>query len=190
MSVSRAADLFYTFKFIRTLTKKWVDMEAHALGIIDENGKVLRKAKTLKTPEEKAAYTTFHRLVFNLKRILEKLPFGKTAFASYAAALFLIKEETEMDEAQLQDMMDSLFDQLEVDKPDLQESVSADITPGVHRLKDAVLIPATFEDAPAGAKVTIAANAEPVGSVMNVPVYEATLGKSSTTIYVTKENLK
>ena len=66
MSVSRAADLFYTFKFLRTITKKWVDMEAHALGIIDENGKVLRKAKTLKTPEEKAAYTTFHRLVFNL----------------------------------------------------------------------------------------------------------------------------
>src|SRR5210317_1223900 len=96
--VSRAADTYYTYRLVRTLATDWKDQEAYELGIIDENGKVLRKSNTLKTTEEKSAYTLFHRLSFNLKRILEALPFGKTKLASFAAALFLIKEETGLSE--------------------------------------------------------------------------------------------
>ncbi len=33
-----------------------------------------------------------HRLVWKLKRLMEKVPFGKSRLASYAAALWLIKE--------------------------------------------------------------------------------------------------
>ena len=41
-------------------------------------------------------------MILKLKRILEKVPFGKTRLASYAAALYLIKEDwQEMSEGQI-----------------------------------------------------------------------------------------
>jgi hypothetical protein len=46
----------------------------------------------LKTDEERNAYTYLHRLVFNLKRILIRLPGGDNKLKNIVAALFLIKE--------------------------------------------------------------------------------------------------
>ena len=36
--VSRAADLYYTYRFIKVLTTPWKETEAYELGLIDENG--------------------------------------------------------------------------------------------------------------------------------------------------------
>ena len=102
--VSRAADLYYTYRFIKVLTTPWEDTEAYELGLIDDNGKSLRKAKT---SDEKDAYTIFFRLAFNFKRILEKLPFGKSRISSYAAALFLLREETGMSEDEIKDIFEA-----------------------------------------------------------------------------------
>ena len=60
--------------------------------MIADNGKIIKKKRTLKTAEEKESYTIMHRLVWKLKRLMEKVPFGKSRLASYAAALWLIKE--------------------------------------------------------------------------------------------------
>ena len=98
MGLSRAADMYYTFRFLKTLVTEWKDTDAYAEGIIDGKGKNLIKMKDLTTINQKDAYTTFHRLVFNIKRILEKVPLGRSKLASYAAALFLLKEETDMTE--------------------------------------------------------------------------------------------
>jgi hypothetical protein len=65
---------------------------AYRLGIIDEKGKILRKMAELRTDEERNAYTYLHRLVFNLKRILNKLPGGESKLKNIVAAFFLIKE--------------------------------------------------------------------------------------------------
>ena len=65
--VSRTADLYYTFKFLKLLVTPWKDTDAYKLGIVDENGKVLRRAATLTSDRDKSAYTYFHRLVFNIK---------------------------------------------------------------------------------------------------------------------------
>jgi hypothetical protein len=62
------------------------------LGIIDEKGKLLRKMADLRTDEERNGYTYLHRLVFNLKRILIKLPGGDSKLKNIVAAFFLIKE--------------------------------------------------------------------------------------------------
>lgn len=88
-----AIDAFVAYKFIKLLTTPWMETEAYALGIIDENGKVLRKRRELKTSEEKRAYTVFHTLVWNVKRLIEKVPGGKTKIGSFAAALYLLKEQ-------------------------------------------------------------------------------------------------
>ncbi len=88
-----AANLFFIYRFLRILTTAWEDSDAFKLGIIDENGKILKKKNKLKGKEEKEAYTMMHRFVWKMKRLMEKIPFGKSRLASYAAALWLIKEE-------------------------------------------------------------------------------------------------
>lgn len=91
-----AVDAFIAYKFIKVITTPWKETEAYKLGIIDENGKILKKRKELKLSTEKNAYTVFHTLCWNVKKLLEKLPGGKTRIASFAAALYLLKENTEV----------------------------------------------------------------------------------------------
>ena len=69
--LSRAADLFYAFRFLKLLVTKWENVPAFKLGLIDKDGKRL-KDKKVETPGEKSAYTVFHRLVFNVKRICRR----------------------------------------------------------------------------------------------------------------------
>jgi len=86
-------DTYITFKIISTLVKDWDEQDAYKLGIIDDEGKVLKKAKDLETSKEKAAYTILTRFIFNLKRLLNKIPGGKSKFGSYAAAAILLLRE-------------------------------------------------------------------------------------------------
>lgn len=90
--VSNAFDTFITYKFLRALTQSWTDFPAYKLGIIDASGKVLRRSSTFVSQEEIDAASYFYRLVWNLKRLLEKLPGGKSKLVSYTAAAWLIKE--------------------------------------------------------------------------------------------------
>ena len=69
--MSRAIDLLITYRVIKMLVTPFEKTEAYKLGIIDKNGKVLRKNKTLTVAKEKDSYTILHRFVFNLKRILK-----------------------------------------------------------------------------------------------------------------------
>ena len=91
-----AVDAFIAYKFIKLMTTPWKETEAYKLGIIDEKGNVLKKRKELKLSSEKNAYTVFHTLCWNVKRLLEKLPGGKTRLSSFAASLYLLKENTEV----------------------------------------------------------------------------------------------
>lgn len=74
------------------LVTSFEDTTAYKLGIIDKTGKNLKKASSLKTSEEKDAYSYLHRLVFNMKKIINKLPGGESKLKSLIAALFLVKE--------------------------------------------------------------------------------------------------
>ena len=109
-----AVDLFITYKFIRLLTTKWNKTDAYKEGVIDAKGKLLVKSAQ-RTPAQDKAYTVFDKLVFNLKRILEKVPFGKSQIASYAAALFLLKEETNMAEEDILKVLEDLGHNTSID---------------------------------------------------------------------------
>lgn len=90
--MSRIVDNLIAYRILSMLVKPFDETDAYKLGIIDAKGKILRKNSELKTDEERNAYTYLHRLVFNLKRILIKLPGGDTKLKNIVAALFLIKE--------------------------------------------------------------------------------------------------
>ena len=89
---SRFVDNLIAFRVLYMLVTPFIDTEAYKLGIIDANGKNLRKSSTLTTSEEKDAYNYLTRLVFNMKKILNKLPGGDSKLKNLVAALFLVKE--------------------------------------------------------------------------------------------------
>jgi len=85
-------DLFLVYQFVRRLATPFKEWEAYKLGIIDENGKVLKKRKDLRLVKERDAFGVFDVMVLNIKKLLAKIPGGSSRFASYAAALYLIRE--------------------------------------------------------------------------------------------------
>ena len=91
--VKQGSDLYFLYTFLKRLTTPFEETKAFKLGIIDKDGKVLRKRSTLKTSEEKNSYTIMDTMIFNIKKIMAKVPFGKTKLFSYAASLFLLKEQ-------------------------------------------------------------------------------------------------
>ena len=91
---SRGADLYFVFRFLRLLTMDYKKTDAYKYKIIDAKGKPLRKSNELETTDEKASYTMLHRMVFKIRRLIEKVPIvGKSILLNYAAALFLLKEQ-------------------------------------------------------------------------------------------------
>jgi hypothetical protein len=86
-------DLFLVFSFIRKLVSPFEKWEAYKLGIIDENGNILIRRKDFTLNAQKAAFGIFDQMILNLKKLLGKLPGGQTKLASYAAALWLIREQ-------------------------------------------------------------------------------------------------
>jgi hypothetical protein len=85
--------IYVVYQILKKLTTPFNKTDAYRLKIIDAQGNILRKRHTLRTTDEQNASTMLDTLVWKLKRLLEKLPFGKTKLASYAAALWLIKEQ-------------------------------------------------------------------------------------------------
>jgi len=107
-----SVDLFLTYHFLKRLATPFENWDAYKLKIIDADGNILKKSKTLTTPEEINAWGYFDRLVANLKKLLAKVPGGKSKIASYAAALLLIKENKsprDIDDEELAVLVETLL---------------------------------------------------------------------------------
>jgi hypothetical protein len=86
-------DLFLVFNFIKRLVTPFTKWEAYKEGIIDEKGDILIKRKDFVKNSQKSAFGIFDQMILNLKKLLGKLPGGQTKLASYASALWLIREQ-------------------------------------------------------------------------------------------------
>lgn len=93
--MSRTVDNLIALRILSMLVTPFNKSEAFKLGIINASGKVLKQTKELVTDKEKDSYDYLHRLVFNLKRLLNKLPGGDTYTKNLVAAYFLIRESYE-----------------------------------------------------------------------------------------------
>lgn len=89
---SRIVDNLIAYRVLYMLVTPFTETQAYKLGIIDAEGKTLRKSSTLQTSEEKDAYNYLNRLVFNLKKIINRLPGGESKIKNLIAALWLVKE--------------------------------------------------------------------------------------------------
>jgi len=192
--LQRAVDVYYTFRFLRQLVTPWNETKAFKLGLVDEDGKVLRKPRT---PEEKDAYTLFFRLVYNIKRLLNKVPLGKTKLASYVAALWLIKENTKMSEEAVFEGFKAYLDQngVELDNT-LSESKAwmtkgENLLPGKYKLAEHVVSPITGDVvAFKGSMILVnEASCVPQAQFAGTNIYSVYHTSTKQKIYITVEDI-
>ena len=94
MASTSAVDLFVVYQFIKRLATPFNKWKAFQQGVINKDGNIIVPPKE-RDNRQKESFKIFDVMILKLKRILEKIPFGKSRLASYAAALYLVKEDWE-----------------------------------------------------------------------------------------------
>lgn len=189
--IKSAGDIFYTLRFLRLLTTAWEDTEAYKAGIIDKDGKRLRSFNTNSLEDRDAYrsyYTPFIRLVFNVKRLLNKVPGGKSKIASYAAALYLLKDKYSIRESTIQKALElNGIDSLDFISEQSGWFVLEDrrLTPGVYKVMNEKVLNDTLEEmVNPRDKIRVDDDCYPVGNVFGINIYEATHIRTNKKIYI------
>ena len=192
--MGRAVDLFVVYRFLKLLVTPWKKQDAYKLGIIDKDGKALKKSRDLGLESERSAFTLLHRLVFNLKRIMMKIPGVRTQLGTYATALFLLKEhynlayipEGEINKFLMENKLIS-FDN------NISEEVIGfgNMLPmGEYKLKDQVTADDDEIDAQPGDIVSALEDIPPSDTILGVDVFPVIHKRSNKIIYVSLEDIK
>ena len=192
--MGRAIDLLITYRVIKMLVTPFEKTDAYKYGIIDKNGKVLRKNKTLTVAKEKDSYTILHRFVFNLKRLINLIPGGKSKLGTYAAALgLLLKEEKEINAVELEKVLYKHLRENDLIKLDdyLREDVEFDFLP-----KGRFIIIDDLEDlngdktANVGDVVYTTENQKPFDNYFGVNLYHVINEDTQKQIIVSEDNVE
>ena len=172
-----AADLVYTIRFLKLLVTKFEDTGAYKAGIIDIDGNKIKNF-SMDTMDNRDAYrshyTAFHRLVFNLKKLMAKAPGGSSVVARYGAALALIKEHGELSDTNLQkiheetgiDIMDVLLENSQWYVLD-----NGNLGPGLYRMRNDSMTDQHYEVVRKDDKIRVVEN-NLCHDILGIPVYE------------------
>ena len=189
-----AADFVYTIRFLKLLTTPFEKMGAYEIGLIDKDGNVDKKKKEeLKLTMDgrmdlSTHWTSFTRLVVNIKKLMAKAPGGKSVVARYGAALFLIKESGNLNNKQIQKIHNETgIDILDVLAEDTQWFMLNDkqLSPGVYRMKHDSMS-CIYEETYKDDQIRILEEeSKPVGEVLGLDVYSAIHLPTNKRMYVT-----
>jgi len=192
--MSRAIDLFVTYRFLKLLVTPWKKQEAYKQGIIDDKGKALKKARDLATEAERESFTLLHRLVFNCKRIMGKIPFVRSQLGTYATALFLLKEHYKIENLPEGEINKFLMENklVSFDNNISEEVIGfGNMLPmGEYKLKDQVTADDDEIDAQPGDIVSALEDTSPSDRILGVDVFPVIHQKSNKIIYVSLEDIK
>jgi hypothetical protein len=189
--LTKAADTVYTLRFLRLLTTPWEETNAYKQGLIDDKGNKLKKPFTEK---EKSVYNYFHRLVFNIKKLINKVPGGSSKIASYAAALLLIKEHLNLSDKNIE----KILKECDIDPSDfLNESTRWFTTsdgmlgPGMYRLAvgDKMLNSTAEEMGKKNDLIRVEEDCYPVSTMFGLDIYEVIHTPTRQKMYVTAGEL-
>lgn len=110
--MSSLVDLYLVYRILRKLTTPFNQWDAYKTGVIDAEGNLLKKNNDRNTQAERQSFSKFDLMILKLKKLLEKIPGGRSKFASYAAALLLIKEGEDLadDDILLEERLNSYLE--------------------------------------------------------------------------------
>ena len=190
--LKRAGDLVYTFRFISLLVTPFEKTDAFKRGIIDAKGNRNKSYKIVDSAD-KSAYTPFHKLVFNINKLMAKVPGGSSSIASYGAALYLIKEDGNLRDPQLEQILEKTgfqsYDFL-AEKNEWYVLNDGRVSPGLYKVKYDKIVNSTYEPLVIrGDKVRVSDNAYPVGDIFGLNIYEGTHINTNQKIYFALEEL-
>jgi hypothetical protein len=191
--MGRAVDLFVTYRFLKLLVTPWKKQEAYKQGIIDDKGKALKKARDLATEAERESFTLLHRLVFNCKRIMSKIPFVRSQLGTYATALFLLKEKyniVDLPEGEInQFLMENKLISFDNNISEEVIGFGSMLPMGEYKLKDQVTADDEEIDAQPGDIVSALEDTPPSDRILGVDVFPVIHKKSNKIIYVSLEDI-
>jgi len=202
--MGRAIDLFVTYRFLKLLTTPFEKMDAYKFGIIDEKGNRIKKPSSTKpavelaTTELKNSYTILHKLVFNIKKIFNKVPGLRTKVGTYAAALFLLKD-TFKESVDDPDMFEKEFMKyLKENNVEFDDSISEEVIgfgevlpKGNYVLVNDILNKEEEElSAKRGDKVIAYEDEAPVDTILGVEIFPVIHVASQEKIYISLEDIK
>ena len=185
-----AADLVYTIRFLKLLVTPFEKTEAFKAGIIDKDGQKNKEFNTNSTDDREAYrshYTPFHRLVFNLKRLMAKAPGGESVIARYGAALALIKEHGELNDKRLMEIHEETgIDILDVLAEESQWFILDDkqMSPGVYRIKYDTITTQCEDIVKKDDKIRIVeSESYPITEILGLDIYKGIHMNSNQTVY-------
>ena len=199
-----AIDLFVTYRFIKLLTTPFNKTDAYKYGIIDDKGNRIieynstRPKVELTTGTLKNSYTILHKLVFNIKKIFEKVPGLRTKVGTYAAALFLLKD-TFKESVNDPDMFEKEFvkylkeNDIEFDNEISEEVIGfGEVLPKGEYVLINDILNKEEEDLSAakGDKVVAYEDEAPVDTILGVEIFPVIHIKSQEKIYVSLEDIE
>jgi hypothetical protein len=206
--MGRAIDLFVTYRFLKLLVTPFDKTEAFKLGIIDKignrilpppvNGVRQTKPEPLRTMDEKNAYTVLHKLVFNIKKLFEKVPGLRTKLGTYAAALFLLKD-TFKESVDDPDVFEKEFMKyLKEEGYEIDDSISEEVIgfgeilpKGEYTLVNDILNNEEEElSAKKGDKVVAYDDEAPIDTILGIEIFPIIHTKTQEKIYVSLEDIK
>ena len=135
--ISTGVDYYLVFRFIKALVQPFNRTKAYKLGIIDDEGNVIKRKRS--GLEERSNYTLFHRLLRKLKQLMEKVPGMKSKLGKAVAAYFLFKEGMEKHGAN-GELLDEGFIEYVNDNMTLSESMQVKTLMKQHILLEKVKI--------------------------------------------------
>ena len=195
--MGRAIDLFVTYRFIKLLTTPFEKTDAFKMGIIDKDGN--RLPKKLYKIDERNAYTVLHKLVFNIKKLFQKVPGLRTKVGTYAAALFLLKD-TFKEHVEDPKMFEKEFlKYLEENNIELDDSITEEVTldngklsKGIYVLTQDVVTDEIEDeiDALAGDEVEAFEDPPAADTILGVDVFPVIHTKTKQKIFVSAEDIK
>ena len=195
-----AVDVYVAYKFVKILSTPWKKTDAYKLGIIDDKGKVLKKSKELETSEERKAYTIFHRLIWNVKRLLDKLPPGRTRIGSFVAAMWMLREYADKKGCVDNLMEDSLLEYLKdnhiITKVELQNVLFEEtfnenekvLRKGSYTLKNDIDTPQG--EAKKGDIVIVKKDTKMFTRILGVPVFKVLLKTTGKELVISHEDIQ
>lgn len=86
------ADAYMAYQLVKRLMSPFTSWPAFTSGVIDKNGKVLKKYSKM-TDEEKNSFSPFDAAILKIKKLIALAPGGSSVLGGLAASAILLKRE-------------------------------------------------------------------------------------------------